>query len=67
LRCRGSFIADVARRLGCDRRHAEMSAKATDVAAQLPSALQHFWREQGRADRQVERPNVRRQARRMSY
>ena len=34
------------------------AGEAADVAAQLPSALKHFWQEQERADRQVERTHV---------
>ena len=67
-----AFIGEVAGRLGCDRHHAEniiyavfrelrdrlTPREAADVAAQLPSALKHFWREQERSDRQVERTHV---------
>ena len=67
-----TFIGEVAGQLGCDRRQAEniiyavfrelrdrlTPGEAADVAAQLPSALKHFWQEQERADRQVERTHV---------
>jgi uncharacterized protein (DUF2267 family) len=67
-----TFIDEVACRLGCDRRRAEniiravfrelrdrlTPREAADVAAQLPSALRHFWREQERADRLVARTRL---------
>jgi uncharacterized protein (DUF2267 family) len=67
-----TFIGEVAGQLGCDQRKAEniiyavfrelrdrlTPGEAADVAAQLPSALKHFWQEQERADRQIERTHV---------
>jgi uncharacterized protein (DUF2267 family) len=64
-----SFIAEVARRLGCDARRAEAVSfvvfqelrarltprEADDVAAQLPSALKRLWLEPERPNRRVAR------------
>ena len=67
-----TFIDAVAGQLGCDRQQAEniiyavfrelrdrlTPGEAADVAAQLPTALKHFWQEQERTDRRVERTHV---------
>lgn len=62
-----TFIAEVARRLGCDTERAEAATlvvlqelrdrltpdEAADVAAQLPHRLKEFWAEGERRDRAV--------------